>query len=230
MIDHVEISNEMQANFMLNTASVLTDVTSLVTNYGSTTTDHYPVFTRYAFDPVILPVNLVSFTVTKQQDAAILNWSTAQEHNSREFAIEKSTDSKNWTVIGTVTAAGNSDTRKSYSYTDHSPAPGVNYYRLKQVDLDGKFQYSFIRKISIDASPILSITPNPAKDLVNIHFVKNNSTVVNIEVVDIAGKVVQRQSSASSFIQLNVSKLSKGTYFIKVLNGNITGTQKLLVQ
>ncbi|MFS8082293.1 MAG: Ig-like domain-containing protein, partial [Ginsengibacter sp.] len=118
MIDHVELSNEMSAYYMQNTAAVLTDVASLVTNYGTTTSDHYPIFTRYAFDATILPVNLVSFIVSKQSNVAVLSWKTSLEINSKSFDVQRSSDSRNWQSIGNVLAKGNNASGNTYTLTD----------------------------------------------------------------------------------------------------------------
>jgi trimeric autotransporter adhesin len=230
MIDHVELSNEMQPYYMQNAASVLTDVSSLVTNYGSTTTDHYPVFTRYAFDPSVLPVNLVSFTVTRQNSIAILNWSTSQETNSKSFVAERSIDNKNWTPVGSVNAAGNSDNKKDYSLTDYSPEKGINYYRLKQIDVDGKIRYSMVRKVSFDKNGFIIISPNPAKNFVHIKLAGNNPDPVTIDVFDNTGKLIHRVTTSASSLQIEISKFAKGNYFIKVVNGKDISIQKLLIQ
>ena len=230
MIDHVELSNEMLPYYMSNTASVLTDVTSLVSSYANTTTDHYPIFTRYAFDAGILPVTLVSFTVTKQNTAAVIKWATAQEINSKLFIVERSIDGRNWVTAGSVNAAGNSTTTSSYTLTDYTPATGLNYYRLKQIDLDGKFQYSQVKTVTFDKQTAFNILPNPAKNFVNISWVKSNDAPVTVSVVDFAGKVIQQSSTTATNLQLNTSHFAKGTYIIKVLNGQQVSTKKLLVQ
>ena len=132
MIDHVIVSNEMGNYYMNNSATVLTDVTSLINNYGSTTTDHYPVFSRFTFSPLgaPLPVEFGNFTVTKAGNKAKINWNTVQELNSSYFKVEHSTDSRNWKSIYKVNGAGNSNTTIQYEYIDPSPAQGRNYYRI----------------------------------------------------------------------------------------------------
>ncbi|MEP7141631.1 MAG: lamin tail domain-containing protein [Ferruginibacter sp.] len=230
MIDHVELSNEMQPYYMQNTAGVLTDVTSLVTNYGSTTTDHYPIFTRYAFDPIVLPVNLLSFTVVKQNNTAIINWSTSGELNSKIFVAERSTDNRYWTAVGTVNATGNSNSKKDYSLTDYAPGKGINYYRLKQIDVDGRIQYSMVRAVSFEKKSKINISPNPAKTFIKITAGDNNAGYLTIEIIDITGKVISRVTTPTSSLQIDISKYAKGTYFIKALNGKEVTIQKLLVQ
>jgi hypothetical protein len=82
----------------------------------------------------------------------MLQWQTATEQNTREFIIERSTDGKNYDRIGSVPAAGNSNSLLDYTYTDPQPQPNTNFYRLKQVDLDGNFTYSSVRAIGFPAS------------------------------------------------------------------------------
>lgn len=230
MIDHVELSNEMQTYYMQNSASVLTDVTSLVSNYGSSTTDHYPVFTRYAFDQVILPITLVSFTAAKRNNTVVLNWATSREINSKTFVVERSNDGLNWIPVGSVHAAGNSINSNAYTLTDILPAGGINYYRLKQIDIDGKSAYSLIRTVSFEKHEVIKMSPNPAKNFVNINLLKNNSQPVQIDVIDITGKVINRLSTPASFLRINVGKFAKGTYIIKISNGKEISSQKLVIQ
>ncbi|MEJ7588177.1 MAG: hypothetical protein WKI04_11515 [Ferruginibacter sp.] len=147
MIDHVELSNEMRSFYMPNTASVLTDVSSLVSNYGSSTSDHFPVFTRYAFDTVILPQRLVSFVVIKQNKRAIIKWSTSGELNSKTFDVERSADNKKWFPVANISATGNSIKKNDYLFTDNLPLKGRNFYRLKQTDLDGNKKYLMTKSV-----------------------------------------------------------------------------------
>jgi hypothetical protein len=99
----------------------------------------------------VLPVRLSGFTVQKQGAAALLQWQTSQEQNSRLFAIEKSTDGAGYAVIGSVDAAGSSSAARNYSFTDPTPQSGMNYYRLKQLDADGHFTYSPVRVLDFAA-------------------------------------------------------------------------------
>jgi hypothetical protein len=103
-----------------------------------------------------LPVALTDFKASKQHNAVLLQWQTASEQNSASFIIERSADGKDFDAIGNVRAAGNSTTNKSYRYEDASPLKGNNYYRLKQVDADGKISYSDVRSINFATEATLS--------------------------------------------------------------------------
>jgi hypothetical protein len=105
---------------------------------------------------VALPVTYAGFTATKNGSNALLQWQTQQEQNSLSFIIERSSDGKEFTGIGQVAAAGNSSLVQSYSFTDETPRKGKNYYRLNQVDLDGRSNYSSIRTVDFSATAKLS--------------------------------------------------------------------------
>jgi hypothetical protein len=232
MIDHVVVSNEMNALYMGGTAMVLTDVTSMVTSYGTTTSDHYPIFSRFAFDPVILPVTLVEFTGTKRSTSVELKWKTVQEINSKEFIVEHSSDGRNFTAIGTVAAAGNSNGTRTYSFIDHAPKTGKNFYRLRMVDKDGKATNTRIVTINFGTQVYVNIRPNPASSVVNVS-VANASNQTIIQVFDQSGKLHKTYMSTvrgNQVVPISVSGLSKGIYLMKVFTNNEVVSEKLIVQ
>jgi hypothetical protein len=92
----------------------------------------------------IVPVQLIYFRGKSEADRVRLNWATATEINSSHFNVERSTDLKDFTTIGKITSAGDSRQRIEYNFLDEAPLPGVNYYRLKQVDKDGTSELSKI--------------------------------------------------------------------------------------
>ncbi|GEO10415.1 T9SS-dependent choice-of-anchor J family protein [Segetibacter aerophilus] len=231
MIDQVVVSNEMRPYYMNGSATVLTDVTSLIASYGSTTTDHYPVFTRYAFDGTILPLKLVEFNAAKKATAVDLSWKTAHEINSKEFVVERSADGITFKAIGSVAAKGNSSSEAEYLFTDSKPLAGYNYYRLKQVDKDNKQELTRVVYVTFEVGVTVSLSPNPAKDVVNIAL-RNVGEVVSIQLVDVNGKVVKRQSvnNSETKVSFELKGLSKGLYLLKVINKQTVITQKLIVQ
>jgi hypothetical protein len=103
---------------------------SPVTNYGTTTTDHYPVYSQF------------SFTSIREDQSAKLTWVTTSESNSKLFNIQRSSNGSDFTTIGIVAARGNTSLTTTYTFTDAQPLSGDDYYRLQQVDINGKFTYS----------------------------------------------------------------------------------------
>ena len=177
-----------------------------------------------------LPVKISGFEAQKEGTAVKLSWTTEQEVNTRNFVIERSNDGLNWNPIQTVNAAGNSSNSINYTSYDNSPLIGINYYRLKQVDNDGKWDYSIVKSVVFNAQYQVTVTPNPATDFVNIKLTKSDLNVVNIKLINVMGVVVKEISTAQTTVQMKVNNLAKGTYFIKVTNGNGVSAQKLVIQ
>ncbi len=125
--------------------------------------------------------------------------------------------------IGTVNAHGGSNVT-GYNFTDRSPATGNNFYRLRQVDNDGKFSYSPVRLINFDALQNISVYPNPFGNIVTINT--GNRPIGIVTVVDITGKTVYHAKIDKTVETLNLAQLSAGTYTI-INNGNIFKIIKL---
>ena len=117
VIDNVIATAATGKYYLPASATVLSDVANVVPKYGTTTTDHYPVFTQFSFSTAAaLPVTLLSFTAVKQNTAVKVSWSTSQEVNSQLFDVERSADGNSFTKIGTVTAQGSSSIKVDYSF------------------------------------------------------------------------------------------------------------------
>ncbi len=110
----------------------------------------------------VLPVQLTYFNAQAIGDRVDLNWETAWERNSREFVVERSNDLKEFGAIGRVAAAGEADGKRQYTFTDATPLPGTNYYRLRAVDKDDTFEYSKVRDVVVRPDqPVLLLAGNP---------------------------------------------------------------------
>jgi hypothetical protein len=182
-----------------------------------------------AITPVPFPVKLMSFTGRNNGTTNELTWITATEQNNKGFSIERSEDSKNWHTIGSLLSKaqnGNSSEKLTYSFTDNAPNAGVEYYRLKQTDRDGKVTYSTSISVNSNAGVTVKIYPNPATETINISGVTQGDV---IRVADITGKVVLVQKAENSLAIINLGSLSNDIYFIQVVNnGNIVHTQKVI--
>lgn len=177
-----------------------------------------------------LPVKLNSFAVQKANTGAQLDWSTNQEINSSYFSVERSADGRNWNSILRVNAAGNSSIVKNYRAFDNTPLTGINYYRLKQFDVDGKFEYSLVKSISFNSAYSISVSPNPARDFINISASNNRNTVLVIQLADVTGKILRTIQSSQSSIKISTAGIVKGLYFIKVNDENTVQTQRVIIE
>ena len=181
-------------------------------------------------DAIALPVTLSAFTAQKVNNTAKLVWATEQEINSGYFLVEKSMDGTNFSTIATVTAAGNSSSRREYGAFDNAPANGINYYRLKQVDKDGRATYSAVKSLLFSATYTVQIAPNPTRDFVHVYINKANTQAITIHLLDGAGKLLKTVKSAQNHEIINTAGFSSGLYFIKIIDGSSITTQKVLLQ
>ncbi len=191
----------------------------------------------------ILPIELTDFEAGLVGDIVELTWETASEYNNDYFTVERSADGLNFNPIGTVEATGNSQTASLYNMIDQAPLYGLSYYRLKQTDLDGKFEYTAVVTIRNDVrltdQPIeIKVYPNPAVSgsPVNIEFT-NTETVgqeILVVVLDITGRqvfsnvVVQEHDKFLTAIDPN-QKLAPGVYVVLGSNSLEVAYQEKLI-
>ncbi len=184
-----------------------------------------------------LPVTLLYFNAGKLGNtAAILKWKTSQESNSSKFEIERSNDAVNFKNIGKVSAAGNSQVAINYSFTDYQPASGLNYYRLKQVDIDGYFVYTPSRLVKFDGlnAGVVKYYPNPTNGMLTIELtesIRKEAKVVNI--TNAAGVMVNQLKAGSlvnSVIQIDFSNYPKGVYFVQLITATTNSVQRIVLQ
>ena len=168
-------------------------------------------------EPNIVPIKLLSFTATRQGKAVNLNWLTTSEVNSSHFDVQYSKDGNQWQSIGIVAAAGNSSTQRSYSLVHNTPAGGVNYYRLKQVDMDAKFENSLIRTVTFSTSTGMSIFPNPTTDRVFINS-DAGGTVQSVTLYANDGKQMIHVNNFSLGNSLDMRNYGAGVYLLKIVD------------
>jgi hypothetical protein len=168
--------------------------------------------------------------VQKIDNNAKISWSTEQENNSSHFIAERSVDGRTWNAIASVAAAGYSSHRIDYSTYDNAPMRGINYYRLKQVDKDAKFDYSTVEKALFNSTYTAQVVPNPANGFINLYIAKSGNQQSNIQVLNAAGKLVYKTTSTQSQLKINTATFSKGLYFVKVIDADNVTTIKVFVQ
>lgn len=162
-----------------------------------------------------LPVKLANFAAQQVQQKSVLTWKTTEESNSASFDIENSTDGKKWSLVGTISASGETKTPTDYSFDHNNPNNGLNYYRLKMNDLDGTYANSRILKLFIETKNI--VYPNPATqgDYIQLD-ITDFTAVALIKINNAFGKTVYQSTQIpSEGIQANI--LSPGLYIIQVL-------------
>jgi uncharacterized repeat protein (TIGR01451 family) len=176
-----------------------------------------------------LPLTWGEFTAVKNGNTSLLKWQTLQEYNTANFIIERSTDGINFHQLATVTAAGNSTVARTYQLTDKLPLNGKDYYRIKQVDKDGKFTYSPVRSLEFLLKQVVSITPNPAHDKIAV-TVSGNDKALKISIIDATGAPVKSFDMQGQYLQINLHNIAPGSYYVKVSGDGINSTHKLIIQ
>ena len=167
-------------------------------------------------DITILPVELINFKAIASGKQAILNWQTATETNNDHFDIERSANGSGWQKIGTLNGYGNNSQLQTYSFTDYHPYDKLNYYRLKQVNSDGSFGYSLVRRINFESTVgITRVYPNPVKDQLYIASDRNDINY-DVTITNISGQEVLRKNKASNESTITVTHLPAGVYIVKL--------------
>lgn len=174
-----------------------------------------------------LPVTLLNFDGYHTSGKNILSWKTADEKNNSHFEIETSKDGKNFYQIGKVEGKNIPSSVSDYSFTDNLPSTGINYYRLKQVDIDGKSAYSKIISVTVnDMQRPFVVYPNPARDNLTIDFAESSPNT-SIELFAADGKLVKKliPGNIQSTVSIDISNFNSGVYIIQIRSGK--GMQQL---
>jgi len=219
------------------TTSQATGVLVAQNSNGNIGTDHYVDVTVSSFSNFYihgglsapLPVNIVSFTGQRKDTKIDLEWITATETNNKGFELQRSADGRNFgniAFIATKALQGMGNTKLQYKYTDERPMNGTNYYRLKQVDKDGKSSYSAVVSVRSAASDVIFIDvfPNPVKDLLKIKLGSPTVNKIDVLITDLTGRIVKQQSAqlitGDNLVQIPVTSLQAGQYFVKLVCSN----------
>ena len=189
------------------------------------------------YDLAIIPVELTSFVGSSSNGNVELNWTTATELNNSGFEIQRSVDEYNFSKIGFVTGYGTTTDPKTYSFMDYSSTTGKQYYRLRQIDFNGSFNYSGTIEIDVSAPIEFELQqnyPNPFNPSTLISYSIPQNSFVTLQVNDILGNEVatlvkQAQSVGKYDIIFNASNLSNGVYFYTIKADNFTSTKKMIL-
>ncbi len=207
-----------------------------------------------AFCGGALPVELVSFSANLSSESVILNWQTATEVNSYGFEIQRQnvgngyahSTATDWQIIGFVEGHGNSNSPKDYSFIDtdisvagQNPQMGANgrNYRLKQIDIDGGFEYSDVVSVELEISKEFKLVqnfPNPFNPSTSINYSIPKNSFVTLKVYNTIGEEVaelinQNIEAGMHAAQFNASDLPTGAYFYRITAGNYSETKKMLL-
>lgn len=190
-----------------------------------TTFSPFAVGSNGAFGGAPLPVTLTSFTAKKSVETVVLKWKTESEINVSHYEIERSIDARNFEKVLVKTAAGLL-APVTYDITDLNPNKGINYYRLKEIDNDGKYFYSNIIRVDLNKKYTVVINPNPAKNKI---FISGSENFKEVQLINNTGAIVKRwNKNITSFF--NIENIPSGMYFVKLISDDEVQTHKLIIE
>lgn len=200
-------------------------------NAGNGTSNNL-YFNSLAHQVGALPTELKTFYSQKERNIINLIWETAFESQNSHFEIQKSLDNRYWSEIGQVKGQGTSTENQEYLFVDKNPAQGLNYYRLKQVDFDGNYEYSNVISVDYRNGQSTKIFPNPIKDELNIQFDNELESAANIQIFNAAGVVVSSENlpEFTKNYQINVNDIQPGLYWLEIRTdeGRVISTHKFV--
>jgi hypothetical protein len=176
-----------------------------------------------------LPVQLVSFSGRSINDEYIaLQWATASEENGDHFEIERSGDGVHFVTVLVRKAVGSSNRFQQYTAEDHAAGQGINYYRLKEVDMDGRFAYSPVVLVRLGKGNVPLLSPNPVGTFFTL--VAGEEPIKDISLFDISGRrlLYVLNGAASSSVPVSCSGLMAGVYIVQIRTGSQTYLRKLI--
>lgn len=207
-----------------------------------TSTNNFTAFSDFAIASTTfdngLPVDLMFFDVKLENDLAILKWATASELNNDRFEIQRSLDGSNFVTISEVNGNGNSDSRVDYQFTDKNPFTGVSYYRLKQIDYDGKFEYSNTEMIENTAFSqlVVDVFPNPTNSKnINLYvYSEDSNTPIDVRIYDTFGRTYENKTIDAKNVQSNVrmeinDRQLTGLFLISIKQGNKQSVKRIWI-
>ena len=232
LIDHITITNDLNPFYIPNSTEI-NDPRSYISGYNSSTaSDHLPVFSRFDFTSA-LPVTLLSFTAQSQNQVVVVNWSTTNEMNSNYFEVERSVDGVKFSPIERADSKGNNSGKNQYEVADSNPVNGMSFYRLKQVDKDGKVAYSLVVAVNRGASIVrkMAIYPNPVDKFITL-TVTDREQVYSGKLINAEGRTLLNVNGNVNQINQRLNdhlyKLRPGLYVLKLINGKEQFSQRFL--
>jgi hypothetical protein len=220
------------------------DVVTFGSSTGAFTTINYPPAPgtwsasynanelRISYAGTALPIELLFFQAERKGQTALLSWRTASEKDNDYMAVERSADGRQWEELGQVNGAGTTTLPQDYSFTDEKPLPGLNYYRLKQLDFDGTFEYHRVAVLDFrsDKLPEARVFPNPAHERLTVVLPEASPRASELLLFDAQGRLLRRWLVPANEIQgeFGLEDLAPGMYFLRI--AGLEGAVRVVVK
>jgi len=223
--NHISTTNWAAKAYSLSAYNGQAVVIRIVANYG--TGDWYIDLDDISISSTPLPVTITNLKGERKGEQNLLSWTTVSEQNNAGFYVERSADGRNFSSMGFIASKatnGNSNNNIQYNFTDARPFSSSNYYRLKQVDQDGKATYTnvvLVKGVKTNKLELGVVYPNPVTSKLNMLVNAPNNDRITLIISDLSGKVVSQQAvqvvTGDNNLQIDVNRLSSGSYIIKAI-------------
>jgi len=186
-----------------------------------------------------LPVSLTNLSATPRDNTIILHWITSSEINNLGFEVQRSLNGSNWSALGFVNGAGNSSFTQQYTYADENLASGRRYYyRLKQIDIDKRFEYSPVVSAILGSTESFSLDqnyPNPFRNETIVRFTLPQKANVKLSLFDMHGRLVkilvnETKDKGTHAVNFNGATLTSGLYYYRIQAGDFSAVKKMTIQ
>ncbi|MEP6926403.1 MAG: T9SS type A sorting domain-containing protein [Ginsengibacter sp.] len=223
---------------LTGTANTAPSTTYYFREWGSTANPldigmTYPSLTTAA----VLPIKLTSFTVSREDKKIRLQWVTASEQNNDHFEIQRSSDGRTWKTIANIKGHGTTTASNSYKTYDENPLNGINYYVIKQYDIDGHYHQSDVKslRMTTGARSIISISPNPSHAGINFSLANENASNVEVTLTNLSGSVIHHEViknvQANAINKLNLQQQpTPGVYILKLKADGLLESAKVVIE
>jgi hypothetical protein len=187
--------------------------------------DHGLAIDNFTLSNIVLPVTFNNFDVSKENKKSDISFSSASETNNDYFSIERSEEGRNFSSIGTLKGAGNSSREIRYEYTDEKPLPGINYYRIKQTDFDGKYSYSEIKSVKFGNVLSFDITPRQTEGRLMVATEIEN---YSLQVLGSDGRLLLSLPNLSASQNIDLDAFKPGIYYIRLIHDGVSETKRIV--
>jgi hypothetical protein len=187
---------------------------------------------NFCSDNGVLPITLLSFSAREVENSVSLDWVTVMEEDFEKFVIERSSNGIHFDGIGEVAGAGRNiyDIRTEYNFNDRSPQVGFNYYRLKMVDIDQKFEYSSLQAVKIQSSKKFWVHPNPSTSSINFYTNFDGAEGDRIVLIDQMGKELAEVQGGNKRTIDVLGDVKPGIYVLKYFTQGGQYTSRVILK
>jgi len=240
VLKNYNLADQQRTEFewaILSTPNIVPNTTYYFREWGSTAN---PLDIGMTYPSLItagvLPIKLSGFTVSREDKRVKLEWTTASEQNNSRFEIQRSSDGKTWNTIANVKGQGTTAASNAYKVYDNSPLSGINYYVIKQYDVNGHSYQSDVKILRMpDVKSIIFVSPNPSRSGINFNIVNRGASNVEATVTTMNGNIIHREIfnnvQPNSLIKLNLKQQpAPGVYILKLKAEGLSESVKVVIE